>query len=188
MSNNKISILIIMIIKKNIPNLITLIRLTIAPAILIYMLAMHDAGLVKTEILAFSMILIFCTDFLDGYFARKYQEVSFLGSLFDGLADKVIIYAIFLFYLNHGLSYLPIYLLLVRDLLILTLKHFSTYKNIKLDVVWPAKLKFTSECLLSITLLYKFKNFSNILLIIVVIIAWYSAIKYYLNFLKKYSP
>ena len=172
--------------KEKLPNLITLLRLTVCPLILLNVLHLHDQGAISTKNVAIIMAIIFVSDYLDGYLARKYQVVTFFGALFDGLADKFIIYAILLFNLkNKNLLFLPIYFLLVRDFLIVTLKHYATKKQVKLEVVWSAKFKFTLECLLSFCLLYKLENFSNLLLTAVVLIAWYSAIKYYLNFLKK---
>jgi CDP-diacylglycerol--glycerol-3-phosphate 3-phosphatidyltransferase len=175
-----------MILKKQIPNFITLLRLVICPIILLTILTAHKNGNIAANFVAIIMALIFFSDFVDGYLARKYNAISSLGALVDGLADKLIIYAILLFYLNkHDLNYFLIYFLLFRDFIIVSLKHYATEKNIKLDVVWSAKFKFFLECLLSFSLLYKFTNYSNILLIVVVLIAWYSAIRYFLNFLKK---
>jgi CDP-diacylglycerol--glycerol-3-phosphate 3-phosphatidyltransferase len=176
-----------MVSKKNLPNLITLMRLSICPLIIIIILSLNSLGIISVNYVAMIMAIIFLSDFFDGYFARKYAATTTLGALFDGLADKLIIYAILLFYLNrHELCYLSIYFLLMRDFLIVSLKHYAAEKKIKIDVVWSAKLKFTLECLLAFSLLYKFFSFSNILLVIIVIVAWYSAIEYYLNFLKKY--
>ena len=178
-----------MISKKKIPNFITLVRLIICPLVLLYILYLQEQNGISTNLVAFIMVIIFGSDYLDGYLARKYHAASFFGALFDGLADKFIIYAILLFNLkNQNLLFLPIYLLLVRDFLIVTLKHYATEKKIRLDVVWSAKLKFALECILALTLLYKLENFSNLLLIVVIIIAWYSAIRYFINFLKKSSP
>jgi CDP-diacylglycerol--glycerol-3-phosphate 3-phosphatidyltransferase/cardiolipin synthase len=153
---------------------------------LLYVLYLHQEEAISTNKVAITMAIIFVSDFLDGYLARKYQVTTFCGALFDGLADKFIIYAILLFNLKkQNLPFLPIYFLFVRDYLIVTLKHYATKKQIELEVVWSAKLKFALECLLSFSLLYKLENFSNLLLAAVVLVAWYSAIKYYFNFLKK---
>ena len=172
---------------KILPNAITLVRLIICPLLLLYCLMLHTNGYISTNFMTILMALIFASDFIDGYLARKYQSVSFFGALFDGLADKLIIYAILLFYLNKlNLNYLLIYFLLARDFLVLALKHYATELKIKLDVVWSAKLKFFLECALSISLLYNFVSFSNLLLKVVLLIAWYSAIRYFINFLKNY--
>jgi len=61
------------------------------------------------------------TDVLDGYIARRYNEVSDLGKILDPLADKVFVAAAVVMMLVNGM--LPLWFVLVvlgRDLLILT--------------------------------------------------------------------
>jgi len=60
------------------------------------------------------------TDFLDGYFARHFHEVSEVGKIIDPLADKVAVGAIMMFLVILG--DIPIWYLalaLVRDVLII---------------------------------------------------------------------
>ncbi len=59
------------------------------------------------------------TDILDGYLARKYNEVTEMGKIIDPLADKVVVGAVIikLFILGEVATYY-IALLLCRDILI----------------------------------------------------------------------
>lgn len=66
------------------------------------------------------IVLLWLTDILDGYFARKRNEISELGKIIDPLADKVSIAVITLILLLTGI--IPIWFFLVvilRDLIIL---------------------------------------------------------------------
>jgi cardiolipin synthase (CMP-forming) len=69
-------------------------------------------------ILGFACVGI-VTDYLDGYFARKYNEVSEAGKIIDPLADKVLVgvVVIKLYLLNEISDYLFL-LVIGRDLLI----------------------------------------------------------------------
>lgn len=60
------------------------------------------------------------TDILDGYLARRFNEVTELGKIIDPLADKVVISVIIikLFILNLIPGYY-FYMIIIRDLLIL---------------------------------------------------------------------
>lgn len=167
------------------PNILTLLRLFFGPALIIFFLNLYVADKISTLFIFTVFFLIFITDFLDGFLARKLKAQSKLGSLIDGLADKAIIYAILIFYLPLGkITYLQFYLLLFRDLLVLSLKHYANECNINLKVVSSAKIKMFLECILAFSFLFQ-NSSSNIIMALVLISAWYSAIRYFLNFYSK---
>lgn len=72
-----------------IPNGLSIIRLICAPVI---------AGLIlmgNSHIALYWVVLAFCTDFLDGWIARKYQCESNVGRFLDPLADKMLSFCLF---------------------------------------------------------------------------------------------
>ena len=73
----------------NTPNKITLVRLLLIPVIIFFYLAEFiPYGRLVSAIL----FMIAClTDFLDGYLARKNNQVTTLGKFFDSIADKILI-------------------------------------------------------------------------------------------------
>lgn len=73
----------------NTPNKITLVRLLLIPVIVFFYLAdfIPYGRLVATII----FIIACLTDFVDGYLARKNNQVTDLGKFFDSIADKVLI-------------------------------------------------------------------------------------------------
>ncbi|MGZ3753462.1 MAG: CDP-diacylglycerol--glycerol-3-phosphate 3-phosphatidyltransferase, partial [Mucilaginibacter sp.] len=80
-----------MIIKReifNLPNIITLIRISVIPFLFILL---SSPGEFWSMILAVIFLLASFTDFIDGYVARKYQLVTTLGKFLDPIADKLII-------------------------------------------------------------------------------------------------
>ncbi len=73
-------------IRKQIPNLLTLIRGTLAPILMIV------ATITNKIELAFIIILISAlTDCIDGWYARKYNVVSEFGATLDTICDKLFI-------------------------------------------------------------------------------------------------
>ena len=69
----------------NISNGLSLLRLLSAPVI--FWLILTD----RKETGAFLFLLALLTDFLDGYLARKYQQVTALGTHLDRWADKILV-------------------------------------------------------------------------------------------------
>ncbi|MFD1708416.1 CDP-diacylglycerol--glycerol-3-phosphate 3-phosphatidyltransferase [Siminovitchia sediminis] len=86
----------------NLPNKITVSRVILIPVFLVLMLAPLHWGTVQTfgteiEIAHLAGAILFIiasvTDWIDGYFARKYNLVTNLGKFLDPLADKLLVSA-----------------------------------------------------------------------------------------------
>jgi CDP-diacylglycerol---glycerol-3-phosphate 3-phosphatidyltransferase len=86
----------------NVPNQITISRILLIPIFLIIMLVPFDWGnmqllgadLPVTHFVG-ALIFIFAsaTDWVDGYYARKYNLVTNMGKFLDPLADKLLVSA-----------------------------------------------------------------------------------------------
>jgi len=74
-----------------VPNLITLSRLPFVPLI-IYCLSQQDSRAYQMASLGLTAICFF-TDWLDGYLARRLNQVSALGKTIDPIVDKIIVIA-----------------------------------------------------------------------------------------------
>lgn len=72
----------------NLPNLFTLLRLALIPVLLAFLTDPRPASSVAAAITFFVASL---SDFLDGYFARRYGLTTTLGKILDPLADKLIV-------------------------------------------------------------------------------------------------
>ena len=77
----------------NLPNLVTLLRILLIPLI-VGVFYLPDAWLsVEGKNIAATGIFIFAaiTDWLDGYLARKLNQMSAFGAFFDPVADKLVV-------------------------------------------------------------------------------------------------
>lgn len=70
-----------------IPNLITLIRLCTLP-VFVYVLFGQD----DRHLAAWILFAIGCTDWVDGYLARRLQQVSNVGKILDPVADRLLFF------------------------------------------------------------------------------------------------
>ncbi len=72
----------------NIPNILTLLRIVLVPVfVLLFYLPLEWARI--SCALVFSVAAV--TDWLDGYLARKWGQVSPLGAFLDPVADKLMV-------------------------------------------------------------------------------------------------
>jgi CDP-diacylglycerol--glycerol-3-phosphate 3-phosphatidyltransferase len=82
------------------------------------------------------------TDYLDGFFARKYDEVSDFGKLFDPFADVLANMTVLLVFVLSG--YLPAILFLIilyREMGIMFIRMLSIRKGVVIAARWGGKTK-----------------------------------------------
>src|SRR5439155_263366 len=84
----------------NLPNLLTLLRIFFVPLLVAALLADGSSATwqnlfpVSREIFALAVFLIAAaTDLLDGYLARRWGQVTTVGTLLDPIADKLLVSA-----------------------------------------------------------------------------------------------
>jgi CDP-diacylglycerol--glycerol-3-phosphate 3-phosphatidyltransferase len=79
----------------NLPNLLTLFRILIVPAVVILLLRHGEADIPPGRSFAAFVLYAFAsvTDLFDGYLARRYHMVTALGKLLDPMADKLLVCA-----------------------------------------------------------------------------------------------
>ncbi len=106
----------------------TLSRIAIAPVI---MLILIQPGNWAHWLSASLFVLASLTDWLDGYWARKYHSQSVLGELMDPIADKILVLGPLLMLLSLGrVDALLVFLLLGRDIFIGGLRSAAAAENI----------------------------------------------------------
>ena len=75
----------------NTPNKLTLLRVLLVPIFMVFM--MYEWFAYSRIVAAIIFVLAFCTDWLDGYLARKNNQVTNFGKIMDPLADKLLVTA-----------------------------------------------------------------------------------------------
>ncbi len=100
---------------KNLPNLISVLRLILSPYVLIFA---YRGETLASLLLFFTLLL---SDALDGFLARTLNARTRLGKMIDPLADKVLLLFGFISLLLTGeyrISILLLKLMVVRDLIL----------------------------------------------------------------------
>ena len=100
----------------NLPNWITISRLFGVPFILYYL---HDPTVTNRCICLGIFLIVASTDWLDGYLARKLNQVTDLGKFLDPLVDKLLVFAPLLALIELGqIPAWGVFLILARELTI----------------------------------------------------------------------
>lgn len=133
----------------NAPNLITLSRLVLA--MVLFVLIDLD-GWWRTAAIVF--LVAASTDFLDGYLARKYGQVTVLGRILDPFVDKIIICGSFIFLqgqrtgdLESGVSSWMTFVIVAREMFITGLRSVLEQHGRDFSAQWSGKIKMGLQCL-----------------------------------------
>jgi len=133
----------------NLPNRLTVARLYLCAALVIA-LEMEGPYRGTCAIVFFSLASI--TDWLDGYLARKWNQITDFGKLMDPLADKVLVSTAFIGLLSNAL--LPVWFVvavITREFLVTGLRMLAASKGIILAAEKAGKHKTITQITTALT-------------------------------------
>lgn len=127
----------------NVPNQLTIARLVLA----VVMFCVIPFELYLVAMLLF--LVAAGTDFLDGWYARKFDQVTVLGRILDPFADKIIICGSFIFLAAEPDSEVHAWMTVVivgRELLVTALRSFLEERGADFSASMSGKLKMVVQC------------------------------------------
>jgi CDP-diacylglycerol--glycerol-3-phosphate 3-phosphatidyltransferase len=127
----------------NIPNQITMARLALA--MLVFVLIAWQ--LYMAALIAF--IIAAGTDWCDGFWARRYNQVTKLGRILDPFADKIIICGVFVFLVaepESGVEAWMAVVVIAREMAVTVLRSFIEQSGGDFSAKWSGKLKMVFQC------------------------------------------
>ncbi len=122
-------------------NYVTLSRSALIPLIILFLfLGFNGLAVILFTILWFS-------DIIDGYIARRFNQVSDLGKFLDPLADKFLVILTLIALVGLGKAdSIPVIIITARELLVQSIRISSTKRSKKIIEAAPiAKLKATAQ-------------------------------------------
>lgn len=100
-----------------IPNWVTLSRLLAVP--IIFMVLLGDDSDRSRQIATVTFLIASLTDWLDGYLARKLNQISEFGKFLDPLVDKLLVIAALLILIElHQIPAWAVFVIIAREILI----------------------------------------------------------------------
>jgi CDP-diacylglycerol---glycerol-3-phosphate 3-phosphatidyltransferase len=132
----------------NLPNLLTVLRIMLVPALVVALLGNTAGGDVLAAVV---FALASLTDFVDGYLARARDSVTTFGKLMDPLADKLLIVAALISLVSlHRLAAWVAMVIITRELAVTVLRLGATQAGVVMAASMFGKVK---TCLQIVTIL-----------------------------------
>ena len=123
--------------------MLTVFRILLTPIFIISLFSEYQFA----HPIALAIFLIACiTDTYDGYYARKYNQVTPEGKFLDPLADKILVSSAFISFAFIGIiEFWMVGLILFRDLFVTGLRMAVEHKGLSMVTSIIAKAKTTIQ-------------------------------------------
>ena len=164
----------------NLPNKLTLLRIILIP---IFMVVLYWGFPYATYVALAIFIVASLTDLLDGKIARKYNLVTDFGKFADPLADKMLVTAAMLWFVENG--QMPAWMLLIvicREFAVSGLRMIASDKGRVIAAGWSGKVKTASTMVCICIMLLGIPSWLNTVCVAVIVVTTlYSGVEYFVK-------
>ena len=180
----------------NLPTWITIIRIFMTPVLVVVLLTrntgLEHLGLSWQMIGAGVFLLASFTDWLDGWLARRRDQVTTLGILLDPIADKLLTSAAFVSLIEIGAARAwMVWIILGREFAVDGLRMIASSQGITIGASLWGKYKTVSQIIAIVLLIFgnqylgSWDLAGDVALWIVVAVAILSATDYFMKFSRR---
>ncbi len=162
----------------NTPNKLTLLRVAMIPAFLVILyLRFPYSEYVALAIFA----LASATDFIDGYLARSRHQITDFGKFMDPLADKLLVMAALLWFVQEGrFPAWALFIVVAREFAVTALRLVAVEGRRVIAAGWSGKVK-TASTMVGICLLFLLRSplAEGVVTAVIVLTTLYSGVEYF---------
>ena len=164
----------------NLPNKLTLLRIILTP---VFMAVLY-MGFPGASWVALAIFIIASfTDLLDGKIARKYNLVTDFGKFADPLADKILVTAAMLWFVEIG--QMPAWALLIvviREFGVSGLRMLASDKGRVIAAGWSGKVKTASTMVCIVLMFLPIPTIVNTICVwVIALTTLYSGVEYFVQ-------
>ena len=164
----------------NLPNKLTLLRIILVP---VFMAVLY-MGFPGANWVALAIFIIASfTDLLDGKIARKYNLVTDFGKFADPLADKILVTAAMLWFVELG--QMPAWALLIvvtREFAVSGLRMLASNKGRVIAAGWSGKVKTASTMACIVLMFLPIPAIVNTICVwVIALTTLYSGVEYFMK-------
>lgn len=159
-------------------NKLTLLRIALIPVFLALMYFIFPGHRLAALAVFIAASL---TDYLDGYIARHYNQVSNFGKFADPLADKCLVMAALCMLVAEGsLAAWILAVVLVREFAVSGLRMVAVEEGRVIAAAWSGKIKTASTMVCICLMLFGVPGWLNLLCELVILVTTvYSGVEYF---------
>ena len=164
----------------NLPNKLTLLRIILIP---VFMVVLYW-GFPGANYVALAIFIIASlTDMLDGKIARKYNLVTDFGKFADPLADKMLVTAAMLWFVEIGqMPGWALLVVIVREFGVSGLRMVAADKGRVIAAGWSGKVKTASTMVCIVLMLLPIAPWINSICVAVIVLTTiYSGVEYFMK-------
>ena len=171
----------------NTANKLTLARVFMIPLFLV----IAYWGFPGSRYVALGVYILAClTDLLDGYVARHYNQVSDFGKFADPLADKMLVTAAMLWFVEIGqMPAWAVLIVVIREFAVSGLRMVAADKGRVIAAGWSGKVKTASTmvCIVLMLIPPVAREISSLCVAVIVLTTIYSGVEYFIKNLDVLS-
>lgn len=137
----------------NTPNKLTVIRIILIPVFMLFYM-MEASWAIYPALIVFLAATI--TDQLDGHLARKHNQVTTFGKLMDPLADKTLVLAALVCFVEKDVPYITswvIVIILAREFIVSGVRMLAMGENNVIAASIWGKAKTVSQFILTVAVM-----------------------------------
>ncbi len=162
----------------NLPNKLTLLRIILIPVFMVVLYwGFSGANYVALAI----FIIASLTDMLDGKIARKYNLVTDFGKFADPLADKMLVTAAMLWFVEIGqMPAWALLIVIIREFAVSGLRMIASDKGRVIAAGWSGKVKTASTMVCIVVMFLPIPPVVNTICVwIIALTTLYSGVEYF---------
>ena len=160
---------------KTTANKITMLRIVLIP---VFLVLAYTGNMMA----ALAVYVVAClSDFVDGYIARHFNQISNFGKFMDPLADKMLVLAAMCFFVENGqMAGWAVAVVLFREFAVSGMRLLAVEQGQVIAAAWSGKIKTASTMVCLILMMLVNNNVLNIVSTVVIVATTvYSGVEYF---------
>ena len=165
----------------NTANKLTMLRVLMIPAFLL-VLYLGDPAWANYVALAI-FVVASATDWLDGYIARNYNQTTNFGKFMDPLADKCLVTAAMVWFVEIGqMPGWALLVVLIREFGVSGLRMIASNQGRVIAAGWSGKVKTASTMVCIVIMFLSIPRSVNMICVAVIVLTTiYSGVEYFMK-------